>query len=44
MFKKYKNYKQYYIYTKETLIVSKVVNLVGRKKSKSYSKSKTPIK
>ena len=41
---KYKTYKQQYIYIEETLIVSKVANLITKKEGKGYSKGKTPIK
>ena len=41
---KRKTYKQQYIYTEKTLIVSKVANLIAKKEGRSYSKGKTPIK
>ena len=41
---KCKTYKQQYIYIEETLIVSKVANLITKKESKGYSKGKTLIK
>jgi hypothetical protein len=41
---KRKTCKQRYIRAEETLIVSKVANLIAKKEGKGYSKGKTPAK
>ena len=41
---KRKTCKQRYIRTEETLIVSKVANLITKKEGRGYSKGKTPAK
>jgi hypothetical protein len=44
MLTKYKTRKRRYIHVKETLIVSKVSNLITIKEGSSYKKGKTPAK
>jgi hypothetical protein len=41
---KRKTYKRQYIYIEETLIVSKVSNLIAAKEGSSYKEGKIPIK
>jgi hypothetical protein len=41
---KRKTYKQYYIRAEETLIVSKVANLIAKKEGRGCVKSKMPAK